>query len=111
MIHTWSRESTATPDTCPSVHLAGTFGQNGSTWNVGAWLRCALACRSSARSATTSPPISATHTAARHIRFMGSLSVTSYVGPDFGPGIEAGSSEPGLKTGPYVPMSLDIFRK
>src|SRR5687768_2755001 len=36
VIHTWSRESTATPATAPMIHRLGSgFGQNGSTLNVG----------------------------------------------------------------------------
>ena len=37
-IHTWSRESTATPTTAPMIHWFGSWlGHSGSTWNCGTW--------------------------------------------------------------------------
>src|SRR5262245_9226258 len=34
-IHAWSRSSSATLETWPQTHFAGSFGQDGSTWNFG----------------------------------------------------------------------------
>src|SRR3954447_4677810 len=56
MIQTWSRSSTATPATWPSVQLFGSgFGQNGSTSNFGTSAAAAIATQALINTPATIP--------------------------------------------------------